>query len=170
MPFMWSLCNPFYLSVTRRTTQRQRREGGREGGRREKKKKEKHASPGLAWRGWIPQENSSDKGAQTSNWRIRTLHSKDTGARTCERRVNARRDTCCVLSIAPKMCTRRQIPNLRGWGNACYLFNYELSVRSWSSESWTLISFFSSLRTQVRELKAENGWMSRADPHAFEGS
>lgn len=109
MPFMWSLLNPFYLSVTRCTTQRQRREREEGGGNRrekEKKKKEKHASPGLAWWGWIPQENSSDKGAQTSNWCIIPLNSKDTRAR--KRNVSAwacetRNTLCsyCTLCVPP---------------------------------------------------------------------
>lgn len=48
MPFMWSLLNPFYLSVTRCTTQRQRREREEGGENRKKKKKNMQVQ---AWRG-----------------------------------------------------------------------------------------------------------------------
>lgn len=130
-----------------------RRQGGREG--REKKNP---TSPGLAWRGWIPQENSCDKGAQRSNLCITPLNSKDTGARKSGRRGmcvsgRVRQEIHFVLTVAcvcfPQMCTQGQIHNLRGWDNMRYLFNYELDrVWSWCSESWSWILNFSPLRVQ----------------------
>lgn len=71
---------------------------------------------------------------------------------------HVRREILFVLTVPyvcpppptlPKMCSQRQIHNLRGWGNSRYLFNYELRFWSWSSESWTLISIFSSLRRNL---------------------
>ena len=94
-----------------------RREGGKEGGLRKKKKKEKEkpASPGLVWRGWIPQENSCDKEAQTSNSCIKPLNGKDTGARkknvsvwACETR-NALCSYCslCVRALKDRAVVSR---------------------------------------------------------------
>lgn len=147
MPFMWSLRNPFYLSATRFTTQRQRR-GGEEGGKKEKKKKNLQVQ---AWRG---EDEYHRRILSTKALRGATRVLYLLTAKTQEQERGmwtsgcVRQEIHFVLTVA-QMCIQRQIQSLMGWGNVCYLCNYELNrVWSWSSESWTWISIFSPHRAQ----------------------
>lgn len=108
--------------------------------KRSRKKKKNSASPGLAVHGWIPRENSCDKGATGG---IEREFWKKPISGSVRQEVH-------LLTVA-----HARSPELKGssvgssrWGNVHYLCNYKLHrVRSRFSESWTWISTFSRPNT-----------------------
>lgn len=165
---MWSARNPFYLSATRFMIRQQRRRGEERG----KKKKPCKSRPGVAGMNtageFLRQRRS--RGA-TRVLYLLTAETRESGtlSRFVWREI-------CFLTLACAPLNLRSKNALRGWGEVCYLCNCELKrVWSWSSESWTWISIFSPHRvrctppnTSWESWKARNGWMSEADPRAFE--